>query len=325
MITPPLPPGALARYPGLDALGRAATRLHPYPAAVTARQSHIGGPLLWPADEPWPTCGADHLTVQEVPIPAELLDRLRAAEARRTQRHVMAEGESAIHDEIHTLVGPGYTGFGSSGGGPVVGHRLAADPHARPNPLIPVAQLRAADIPALPRPGGADLLQVLWCPFEHDSDDWDPAPVLRWRREADVGELLTEPPVAEIGAEEYVPEPCALRPEQIVDFPWPEELPPGVTVPDDAMDDYLDTFLVPGWKVGGYAAWYTTDLLPTPCPECAGPTRLLLTADSSERGGGPRWDTGPAEPTGIVVGRGGAVRIFACPACPGLPYHVDVQ
>jgi hypothetical protein len=40
--------------------------------------------------------------------------------------------------------------------------------------------------------------------------------------------------------------------------------------------DYIGTFMVPGWKVGGYAEWLKTDLLPTPCPRCAGPTTLLL-------------------------------------------------
>ncbi|MFB9905364.1 hypothetical protein [Allokutzneria oryzae] len=31
-----------------------AMRLHPAQGQPTARQSHIGGPLLWPAEEPWP-------------------------------------------------------------------------------------------------------------------------------------------------------------------------------------------------------------------------------------------------------------------------------
>jgi hypothetical protein len=323
VLTPPLPADVLARHRGLEAFARTATRLHPCPATVTVHDSHIGGPLLWPADEPWPTCERPHLVQQETPLPPELLDRLRAAEARRTRSHVMADGEAAILDEIAALVGPGYTGFGSVGDGPVVGHRFAAEPHTRPNPLVAVAQLRAADIPDLPTPDGTDLLQVLWCPFDHDSDQWDPTPVLRWRRAADVTDVLAAAPIGEIDNDEYVPQPCAVRPEQIVEYPHPGD------VLDDVEDVTDDDFSAPGWKVGGYATWNVTDLLPTACPVCGGPTDLLLTAASSERGSGDRWrpvdDEVSAEPTGVIVGQAGALRVFACPTCPGPPFHLDLQ
>ncbi|MCE6996116.1 hypothetical protein LZG04_15080 [Saccharothrix sp. S26] len=42
--------------PGLAALARTATRLHPSPGAPTVHDSHLGGPLLWPVEEPWPHC-----------------------------------------------------------------------------------------------------------------------------------------------------------------------------------------------------------------------------------------------------------------------------
>ncbi|KDN21559.1 hypothetical protein [Amycolatopsis rifamycinica] len=42
--------------PGIAEFARTATRLHPRSGAPTARDSHIGGPLWWPADEPWPHC-----------------------------------------------------------------------------------------------------------------------------------------------------------------------------------------------------------------------------------------------------------------------------
>ncbi|MEK8170437.1 hypothetical protein NKH77_14935 [Streptomyces sp. M19] len=62
-------------------------------------------------------------------------------------------------------------------------------------PLVPVLQLYAADVPDLPYPPGCDLLQVLWCPYEHQPY-YAPRPELRWRDAADVAgrPLLAEPP-----------------------------------------------------------------------------------------------------------------------------------
>ncbi|GHA06149.1 hypothetical protein GCM10010329_30840 [Streptomyces spiroverticillatus] len=42
--------------PELAPHARAATLFHPERAEPDHRSSSIGGPLLWPADEPWPTC-----------------------------------------------------------------------------------------------------------------------------------------------------------------------------------------------------------------------------------------------------------------------------
>ncbi|MCX4389584.1 hypothetical protein OG777_22005 [Micromonospora peucetia] len=335
MITPPLPPDVLARYPGLEKLGRTATRLHPRPGAVTAADSHVGGPLRWPADEPWPTCDTPYMVQEEVPFPAELVARMRAAESRRTQAHVLADGELELHQEISRLVGSGFSGWGSRDGGPVVGYRYGPRPHPGPNPMIVLAQLRAVDVPDLPRPGGADLLQVLWCPFEHALAPWGPTVELRWRREADLTDLLAEPPRGEAGTDGYLPSPCRLHPERIVEYPDPDELPEDLRrlVDEDEDEDYLDTFMAPGWKVGGYARWSVTDLLPTPCPRCSGPTTLALVIDSSERGA-ERWrptraggepDDDPDEPTGVVVGRYGALRIFVCLTCPDTPFLLDQQ
>ncbi|MEO3926440.1 hypothetical protein ABGB07_21625 [Micromonosporaceae bacterium B7E4] len=75
---------------------------------------------------------------------------------------------------------------------------------------------------------------------------------------------------------------------------------------------------------GGYANWSRTDPLPTPCPECAGPTVLALVVASAEYDGGTRDRFRPG-PTGVTVGRWGSLRIFICPTCPGTPFLLDVQ
>ncbi|MGW0134114.1 DUF1963 domain-containing protein [Streptomyces sp. NPDC003299] len=43
--------------PELAGLGRRTTLLLPKSGSPGVRESSLGGPLLWPADEPWPTCG----------------------------------------------------------------------------------------------------------------------------------------------------------------------------------------------------------------------------------------------------------------------------
>ncbi len=54
--TPRCPADAEALFPELVHHRRAATRLHPWPGNPGVRDSSVGGPLLWPAGEPWPMC-----------------------------------------------------------------------------------------------------------------------------------------------------------------------------------------------------------------------------------------------------------------------------
>ena len=60
--TPPRPVDVTAVVPQLAPLARPAIRLHPRPGSPTPRDSFVGGPLLWPADEPWPRCDRPHET-----------------------------------------------------------------------------------------------------------------------------------------------------------------------------------------------------------------------------------------------------------------------
>ncbi|WBB91316.1 hypothetical protein [Verrucosispora sp. WMMC514] len=131
MHTTPLPPIDMdAVFPQLRGFARTTIRLHPRKGSPSVEQSSVGGPLLWPADEPWPTCDGDGL--DDHPAEAEV-------------------------------------------------------------PLVPVLQLLADDVPELPFPEGSDVLQVLWCPFDHDP--WSaPLPRLHWRRRSAIGPRLTAMP-----------------------------------------------------------------------------------------------------------------------------------
>jgi hypothetical protein len=146
-----------------------------------------------------------------------------------------------------------------------------------------------------------------------------------------------DPPRGEIGDQSYRPRPCRLHPERVLDYPY-DELPAEVRQQIHAWQarhdaSYREVAMVPGWKVGGWPDWSVTDVLDTACHRCGGPTALLLVIDSSERDPHDRrWqpadDPNPdeaVEPTGVVVGRYGALRTFACSRCPDTPFHLDQQ
>ncbi|MGV9315101.1 hypothetical protein ACWDR0_23405 [Streptomyces sp. NPDC003691] len=54
---PPLPFDVPSLIPEFVGLERETTLLYPRSGEPGVRSSSIGGPLLWPADEPWPVCG----------------------------------------------------------------------------------------------------------------------------------------------------------------------------------------------------------------------------------------------------------------------------
>ncbi|MEU6662879.1 hypothetical protein [Streptomyces sp. NPDC046821] len=58
--TPPRPVDVEALFAELGPLRRSATRLHPRRGTPTVRDSSVGGPMLWPAGEPWPVCTTAH-------------------------------------------------------------------------------------------------------------------------------------------------------------------------------------------------------------------------------------------------------------------------
>jgi hypothetical protein len=177
-----------------------------------------------------------------------------------------------------------------------------------PNPMVGLVQLAAADVPDLWCPPDADLLQVFWCPYLHQLESGiGPTVTLRWRRAADVTTVLTTPPAADVEDDDFVPRPCAVYPEQVVEYPGdlPPELEGLLYAPDRPKDhtfaiSYARTLsAAPGWKVGGWPTW-TQEPDPAPCPGCAAPMTLLLTVDSSEFDGGTapggRSTTSPTRP-----------------------------
>ncbi|MFJ6944970.1 DUF1963 domain-containing protein [Streptomyces wuyuanensis] len=286
--TPPRPVDVETLFPEVAAYRKEAIRLHPRAGRPGVLDSSVGGPLLWPAGEPWPHCDDDHPETGRAPD------------------------------------GPG------------------------PRPMVPVLQLLASDVPGLPFPEGTDVLQLLWCPFDHKPHH-TPRPELRWRGTvASAGDMAVAPWV-EDAVDEYVPEPCLVHPERIVEYPCHD-------LPEDLYDGLAERFdrlrrdtgwsyqyhlsVAPGIKTGGHPGW-TQDPDWPDCAECGERMEHLLTVDSAEFDGESWRSWLPAEDTprtgtvrdlpyeergriqrapGLMLGDMGGVYLFLCRRCPGMPY-----
>lgn len=302
--TPPRPVDIAAVFPEITPFARTATRLHPRPGTPGVDDSSVGGPLRWPADEPWPVCAEPH--------DADSAGDLRLVDAERRRRKVHAarpagadftpeqRAELARLDELE-----------------------AKADAASPATMMAVAQLYLKDVPGLAGPPGADVLQVLWCPRDHDPR-FHPLPMLRWRRSSDVTDVIAEQPEPEVMWEDmYLPEPCVLHPEQVVEYPGLECLPGDVEERIRASEDedayQEDLSVAPGWKVGGYTSWSLGGPEPVDCGDCGAGMEPLLAIDSSEGAAYGSWwpvedaGGGDSEPTKVQIGRGWALWIFTCP------------
>lgn len=326
--TPPRPVDVTVHFPELAPMARTAVRLHPRAGAPAPTDSSIGGPMLWPAREPWPTC-PEHGGPWQLGVSPEdvRLGRGILAEAWRRPRD---EGAELLSVQERTAVDRASNNSRIPLDGPV--------------PMVPVAQLYAADVPDLPRPDGADLLQLLWCPFDHD-EDYLPRTELRWRTAADVTDPLgAAPQPAVIGNDDYLPEPCLLHPETVTEYPAPHELREELAERIEAWEDrhdfnyQYDLGVAPGCKVGGYAPWSFSDPFPMACTDCGSGVRPLLTIDGSEwDGGSGSWrpvedagytglhSLGPANATHLNIGRSYSLQLYVCAASYEHPHMQNMQ
>ncbi|MFD0371121.1 hypothetical protein [Streptomyces sp. NPDC059071] len=343
--TPPRPLNVAALIPELAPLARTATRLHPRPGSPTVHDSSVGGPLLWPADEPWPHCAGPHdrrvaSGVTHSPDDIRLLRRHRAAAAERRLRNPNEPTITPEELETEQQLSAGRPWFD----GPI--------------PMLSVAQFYTRDVPLPTCPPQADLLQVLWCPFDHTMAH--PRTTLLWRSSATVTDILDTPPEPPVIQERwYLPEPCLLAPEKITEYPNPMELSKelqdqlgdvsrweravslgdGSTYTGAPQEFYFNNLChAPGWKTGGWTRWGLTDPIPRRCPECGTEAIPLVTIacaewDSSTESWIPDEErtnptplllgTPPANFTLIDIAGGYDLQLHACPTYPGHP-HIEL-
>ncbi|WP_206344207.1 hypothetical protein [Streptomyces mesophilus] len=115
------------------------------------------------------------------------------------------------------------------------------------------------------------------------------------------------------------PPPKSLRAEPLVDFPFPDVLPPQlqpkleefVAATGGGESDLITR--VASWKLGGWPTWHLTAPDDFACTACGTSLTLLFTAASDDL------------TTRVIVGRFGDLRIFTCPADAAHPFHVDVH
>jgi hypothetical protein len=317
--TPPRPADVSAQFPELAGMTRTAVRLHPVPGKPTVHDSSVGGPLLWPADEPWPRFEPPHAPFMPVTTLADI----------RKLRALLAVPKRTVPEQyaVERLMD---------------GYDPEDMPSSGPMPLIPVAQLYARDVPGLPFPEGTDVLQVLWLPLPDIEGCW-PAVQLRWRAAAEVREVLAEPPEpAYVELDEHVPQPCVLQPERIREFPplhlLVKELQQRVMAWSErtSLEYQWELSVAAGWKAGGWPAEFSFRDPASPgelcCGECGGPVEALLTISGGECGAGsgswgavelqalveadPNAYPGVYEPTQVQIGRGYVLQFYYCLADP---------
>ncbi|MQM27954.1 hypothetical protein [Glycomyces albidus] len=322
--TPPRPYDLLDLFPGLAGYGRPAVRLHPRRGEPAAEDGSIGGPLLWPAEEPWPVCGLEHEDCADEPFAYTLAWRAYLEDRDRREREgdLDWDVERRRADELEARFDSEEDGEGD----------------ATAPPLIPLAQLYYRDVPGLPWPERYDLLQLLWCPRDHPDAEtpYNPVFQVRWRSSRSVGAVLDDPPRPLVCNGDYVPSPCVLHPEVVTEYPPNEDLPGALA---DAIGEWTERIgdpaaydcaisAAPGWKAVGYGGiWGVVDPYPVEC-DCGERQLPLFTAASGEFDGGTgTWrpvedaEAGreAADPVKVVIGRGYTLQLYYCPASEDHP------
>lgn len=320
--TPPPPLDITALFPELAPLARRAVRLHPRRGLKPGPgESKVGGTFLWPANEPWPMCSVGHAQT----------------EPRRKQDAELLRREAETWGPVNERYPSGKP-------------MPEGQPHGA---YVGVIQLRVADVPELGFPEGCDLFQLLWCPRDHDHEEYSyygPECRVYWRQSSTISEVLKEQPVPAIFDPHYMPQVCQFIPERIQDYPdvfaLPEELQYRIWNWEETeaaqghVYGYPDA--APGMKIGENVDWIQDPWFP-PCPSCRQEMEHLLTVASWEWDGGSfRWWRPLEEPplahgvplqdgqdtnddAGITLGDAGNIYLFVCRRCPGWPIAYTLQ
>jgi hypothetical protein len=211
---------------------------------------------------------------------------------------------------------------------------------------VPVLQIRSQDIPEILFPPGTDLLQVLWCPNDHEECGFGPAVNVFWRGAA----KLTPFPVLKLQINSankgYVPRQCRLQPETVLEYPSAHSLSRNQI---DELEQWkedgstlyqYELSVAPGFKIGGYPNWSQETQVPT-C-SCGKEMDYFMTIDSAEFDGGTyrRWlpeserhvwhaayeiRNQVQRAAGLMLGDMGEINIFICKTCVPWKYQSVFQ
>ncbi|CAL9475432.1 hypothetical protein [Streptomyces sp. enrichment culture] len=152
--TRPTAEAILSDVPALAPYARPAVLLHPTPGSPGPHDSSVAGPLLWPADEPWPVCSVpDALSTDGQPASAMI------PVIQVFRRDAPGDWWPEDADVFQVLWCPNE-------------HGDPPAPQADANPVVEVRWRRTADLPATPHAPPRPTRQA-------DPDDgFSPAPCL---------------------------------------------------------------------------------------------------------------------------------------------------
>jgi len=286
--TPQPPLDITTVFPELGGLAKTAFRLHPRPGQPAMQDSSLGGPLLWPADQPWPLCSTAHEGFGEAPVPpapASPLVSVLQIYAHDVPDLPFPGGT----DLLQVLWCPNEHGLPWCGPRPEVFWRHAADvTSVLRNPPRPVFgdELSARDYDPVPcllhpepvteYPDTEDLPAGLCERVEKwDQSEDDDAPQLYWSA------LSTAPGTKAVGYPRWVQGP---RP------------------PECGHCGQVMTHLVTlaSEETAGHDRWQPDDGLPQEFPR-------------------------NFAPHGIKIGDVGSMYLFTCTTCPDRPLGVSTQ
>jgi hypothetical protein len=155
----------------------------------------------------------------------------------------------------------------------------------------PALQIAKADFPEVAFPKGTDLMQVLWCPNDHEPG-YCPHVRVFWRKGATVRKPVAEhpAPTKEEGSyTSYIPRPCRLYPERIVEYPDPfETLPAGWSEPLESSPDVAAALAANEAQISGNWSNHEDGRRLYQC--------ALSTAEGTKLGGYPDWVQDPWYP-----------------------------
>lgn len=288
--TPPRPVDVAASFPWLAPLERTAYRLHPRPGSPTPHDSSVGGPLLWPAREPWPTCDRWH---EGQPYPLIPVAQVFARDVPLLRSFCNADLLQVLWCPSEHPPGFAFT--------------------------TELFWRNAADV--------TDVLESPPEPVDADEEDFDPLlPEDHLVPEPCVlaPEPVTEyPNLLELSAQAQrrLKDPETWRAAGAAVDEAYEGYPESFY--------HTELSMAPGWKLGGWAPWGRTDLVARYCVHCGARMAPLLTIASSEWDGARAWvaeeDRDLAEqggrdassPAGIQIADGDSLQIYICPSNPG--------
>lgn len=152
--------------------------------------------------------------------------------------------------------------------------------------FVTALQLRKEDFPEVKFQPGTDLMQLLWCPNDHKAGFCPDVQIFWRKRNAVTNPVDVHPdPTLEFKFFDYVPSPCLLYPERIIEYPDPYE-----DVPGGWQERFQDS--------PEFAAILETNRRPLSHPWCQVNAEsfcddALFTAWGAKLGGYPEWVQAP--------------------------------